>query len=154
MKLSQGLVHTSFMAHQLWTDTLEQLGSGCVVKWPPHPPGVIPSHYIICNDTDEHLVIGQADTGEEVPLPSNCCLGYSWFSHAHLPQKLRLCLREQNPSHMQWTASISMDSVGVNSVSVPMGVCLARAYVKVSSIGGVQKQVKGPYSITGVCNAS
>ena len=62
--LSQGFVHTSFMAYQLWKGTLNVLG-GVVTAEQPRPSAelVISSHYVICNDTDEDLVIGQVSSG-------------------------------------------------------------------------------------------
>ena len=75
-------------------------------------------------------------------LPSASCVGYSWLSHILLPQQLKLCLCERNPLHVQWTTPFSIDGVGVRCVCVPMGVCVARAYVEVTSIGGLQRQVR------------
>ena len=55
-------MHTSFTAYHLWKNTLVELSSMRGVVKEPLPPSaelVIPGHYVICNDTDEDLVIGQ-----------------------------------------------------------------------------------------------
>lgn len=69
-------------------------------------------------------------------------MGYAWCSHTSstLPQRLRLCLSTTRP--LQWAEPFAVDSVGVCTLQVPMGLSVARAYVVVSSTGGLQRQVR------------
>ena len=87
----------------------------------------------------------QADTEEQLSLPSGKCLGYTWFSpspssfrHHHL----RLCLTSLTP--LEWTKPFSLDSVGagITSLQVPFGgSSTACAHVRVASAGGMQRKV-------------
>ena len=38
-------------------------------------------HYVLCNDTLDDIHFGQVATGEDLLLPSNSCIGYSWRNH-------------------------------------------------------------------------
>ena len=39
------------------------------------------AHYVLCNDTLDDVHFGQVATGEDLLLPSNSCIGYSWRNH-------------------------------------------------------------------------
>ena len=63
MKLSQGLTHTLYLTYHLWRDTLDLClrgqeveggsGTSCDV--------VIPEYYVLCNDTNVDLIMGQVN---------------------------------------------------------------------------------------------
>ena len=42
---------------------------------------LLTGHYVLCNDTLNDIHFGQVATGEDLLLPSNSCIGYSWRNH-------------------------------------------------------------------------
>lgn len=71
-RVSQGLVHTTSMTAHLWKER-EDDGVPAAI--------LLHSHYILCNDTLDDIHFGQVATGEDILLPSNSCIGYSWRNH-------------------------------------------------------------------------
>lgn len=70
-RLSQALVHTTAMAAHLWKEKTDRAS----------PALLLHSHFILCNDTLDDIHFGQVATGEDILLPSNSCMGYSWKNH-------------------------------------------------------------------------
>lgn len=71
-RLSQGLVHTTTMAAHLWKEREDDKMPAAIL---------LQSHYILCNDTLDDIHFGQVAMGEDILLPSNSCIGYSWRNH-------------------------------------------------------------------------
>ena len=81
----------------------------------------------------------QFSTDEDTVVPSGSCQGYSWRSHMTSPRQLQLCLVDCDS--WQWTDPFSIDSLGVVKVEVTVRGLAADVYVKVTQLGGLQKQV-------------
>ena len=79
LRLSQSLVHTTSMAVNLWREREEGK------KWEGSTSlaaaDLLMGHYVLCNDTLDDIHFGQVATGEDLLLPSNSCIGYSWRNH-------------------------------------------------------------------------
>ncbi|XP_074656098.1 intermembrane lipid transfer protein VPS13B-like [Tubulanus polymorphus] len=78
-RISQSTVNTLAIAADIWSQTL-QAPSGDSSARPP-----LVCHYLICNDTQDILRIGQVDTDESLIVQSREALPYSWRSHKLKP---------------------------------------------------------------------
>ncbi|XP_035828543.1 vacuolar protein sorting-associated protein 13B [Aplysia californica] len=104
VRVGKSVVHTLNMASMAWT-----------MFSPSAPgPGLIFSHYVICNSTTSALRFGQAGTDENILLKSREMFAYSWRTHT-APQLLHLCVDQ--PS-WKWTEPFAVDQVGSSVRSV------------------------------------
>ena len=81
IRLSQSLVHTTSMAVNLWREKEEGEREGRGQTASSADADLLMGHYILCNDTLDDIHFGQVATGEDLLLPSNSCIGYSWRNH-------------------------------------------------------------------------
>ena len=82
LRLSQSLVHTTSMAINLWREKsgVEREGGERTTS-STAAATLLTGHYVLCNDTLDDIHFGQVATGEDLLLPSNSCISYSWRNH-------------------------------------------------------------------------
>lgn len=56
-------------------------GAGGGKMTSPAAADLLMGHFVLCNDTLDDVHFGQVATGEDLLLPSNSCIGYSWRNH-------------------------------------------------------------------------
>ena len=85
LRLSQSLVHTTSMALSSWRrdnekEEVKEIERGGKIT-SSAAANLLTGHYVLCNDTLDDIHFGQVATGEDLLLPSNSCIGYSWRNH-------------------------------------------------------------------------
>ncbi|KAJ1522739.1 hypothetical protein ONE63_001898 [Megalurothrips usitatus] len=136
IRIGPSVTHTIAASTNLW---LQELGPK-ITK----PTQVLISQYVLCNDTVLPIVVGQAETDEQILLPSRQCHMYSWRS---LSKKPVLHLTIMDPSIHQfgksaWSSHFTIDSLGVHvcKINIPTNreVIL---FAHVTALSATQKQV-------------
>ncbi|XP_075922652.1 intermembrane lipid transfer protein VPS13B isoform X4 [Petromyzon marinus] len=127
VRVGQYTVHTIATAVQAWTEA----GS-------PNAADHLFSHFIICNETQETLRLGQVDTDESILLSSRQMHQYSWRSHK-IAQMLHVCI--EGWGNWRWSEPFSIDCPGVFLRSIQYKGRVASLVVTVVMLSGVQKQI-------------
>ena len=88
VKVGRGVVHTLTTYLQAWNQTLSQPSAGTQAgnKTSNKTTGnqdyqPLFGHYVLCNDTQQPIRIGQAGTDENIVLQPREMQQYSWRSH-------------------------------------------------------------------------
>ena len=69
-------------------------------------------------------------------MGSGECTGYSWCSHLTSPRQLQLCLAGQG-----WSKPFSVNNACMERVELKVESETTIVYIKVTDMGGLQKQV-------------
>ncbi len=100
LRVSQSLVHTTSMAVSSWRerekDEVKEREEGGKVT-SSAAADLLTGHYVLCNDTLDDIHFGQVATGEDLLLPSNTCISYSWRNHK---ANLQVLLKFQQIDHL------------------------------------------------------
>ncbi|KAK3753814.1 hypothetical protein QZH41_018464 [Actinostola sp. cb2023] len=128
--ISQTAVHTVAVAVDSWTRSTER-----------QDESVMFNHYIICNDTNEDIRLGQVDTEEAILLPSRHVLPYSWRMTRQVKRDSKLHVCFESEGDWRWSEPFNVDSSGVCTRVIHHKLHSASIVVHVMSLSGVQKQV-------------
>uniref|UniRef100_A0A8C4PXQ0 VPS13-like middle region domain-containing protein n=1 Tax=Eptatretus burgeri TaxID=7764 RepID=A0A8C4PXQ0_EPTBU len=142
LQLGQCSLHTLELAAQAWLQIKA-----------PRAEQLIFSHFVICNDTQETLCLGQVDTDENVLLCSREMLQYCWRSHK-VAQLLHVCV--EGWGNWRWSDPFSLDTPGTFLQNISNKGRVASLIISVISLGGLQKQVtiKGRHVICSYLDVS
>uniref|UniRef100_UPI00358FB320 intermembrane lipid transfer protein VPS13B isoform X2 n=1 Tax=Myxine glutinosa TaxID=7769 RepID=UPI00358FB320 len=127
LQLGQCSLHTLELAARAWL----QIEA-------PSAEQLIFSHFVICNDTQETLCLGQVDTDENVLLCSREMLQYCWRSHK-VAQLLHICI--EGWGNWRWSDPFSLDTPGTLLRNISNKGRVASLIISVISLGGLQKQI-------------
>ena len=83
-----------------------------------------------------------ATAGTATPLPPCTSSVSPWYHPPHTPHPHHPSHHPHHPPPLGVTLCLHVDTLGVRVVSLPMGALEARAYVEVTELGGMQKQVR------------
>ncbi|XP_014673464.1 PREDICTED: vacuolar protein sorting-associated protein 13B-like [Priapulus caudatus] len=126
LRLGQSGVHTLHSALLAWRQMHNLDGDQ-----------VIMGSYVICNDTDEALLIGQIGTGESLIVLSGEMYAYSWRTHKH-KQELKLSVEGMGG---EWSPAINIDQPGSHVACITHDGIKKTLVVKIKQLTNFQKQI-------------
>ncbi|XP_070535266.1 intermembrane lipid transfer protein VPS13B-like [Ptychodera flava] len=127
IRVSQSSVHTLSMTLQAWNQNKK-----------PDMEEQLFNYYVICNDTQETLRLGQVSTDEAIVLESRQMHAYSWRTHKS-QQQLHVCV--EGWGNWKWSESFSIDEVGTTVHTLQHQGKTATLFVEVKALSPLQKQI-------------
>ncbi|XP_023231337.1 vacuolar protein sorting-associated protein 13B-like isoform X2 [Centruroides sculpturatus] len=128
IQISQSIIHTLNIGIDSW---LQVLNKSSEIKQ------ILPNYYIICNNTQQTIYVGQIDTDEAIMLPSQKMHAYSWKSHNNKKQ-IHVCLENMK---WKWCEAFSIDSSMTLIQTVKNKEYSITLIIKIVSLSNVQKQI-------------
>jgi vacuolar protein sorting-associated protein 13B len=128
LKFGTTATHTLITAVQLWQRAMDKVN---------HTLDIIPSRYIVCNDSEKTIRIRQCDTKEDILVHSRHCHMYAWRSSSK-KQCLQVTLAD---SGNEWSQPLLVDDECTKVIYFTNGEKRLGLLWRIVSLSSTQKMI-------------
>ncbi|XP_076064236.1 vacuolar protein sorting 13B isoform X2 [Oratosquilla oratoria] len=138
--INQSIMHTLTIAQKGWKqvfDSVYNVSEGPNFAAFSNMEMILPTNYLVCNDTLETIRMGQVNTDENIVLRSRGMHLYCWRSHKSRPE-MQICVES---GKWKWCDPISFDKEGTQIRTITCDQKHLHILINIQSLTPTQKMI-------------